>query len=82
RRAVAIAVLLALPPGAGLATLAWRLLGILPAVAVAVLGCGVAVMVALRRARRFDRAWLARTLDADRADMDDSAALLVAPPAT
>ncbi len=82
RRAVAIVVLLALPPGAGLAALAWRLLGILPAVAVAVLGCGVAVVVALRRARRFDRAWLARTLDADRADMDDSAALLVAPPAT
>lgn len=82
RRAAAIVLLLGLPLGLGFAALAWRLLGTVPAVAVAALVGAVTAVFALRRARRFDRDWLARALDAGRSDMDDSAALLFASPAT
>ncbi|MDR7191337.1 hypothetical protein [Luteimonas terrae] len=81
-RARAIVLLLATPLAAGLALLAWRIVGLAPAVALAVLACGCAVLIAVRRARGFDHGWLARALDAGRADMDDSAALLFAPPTT
>lgn len=80
RRAVAIVLLLALPLAVGLAALAWRIAGVGPAIAVVALACMVAAAAALRRARHFDQHWLARALDAGRADMDDSAALLFAPP--
>lgn len=55
-----------------------------PAWAVGIVLAGVACAAVLcwRRIRSFDIAWLARGLDAGRADMDDSAALLFASPAT
>lgn len=55
-----------------------RLAGLVPALAVAALGLVATGAIAYRRARRHDPAWLARALDAGRADMDDSAALLFA----
>ena len=82
RRALAIVLLLALPLAFGLAALAWRAAGVAPAIAVAAVACVVAAVLAMRRARGFDRDWQARALDAARTDMDDSAALLFATPAT
>ncbi|ATD68095.1 hypothetical protein CNR27_12175 [Luteimonas chenhongjianii] len=82
RRALAIVLLLALPLALGLAALAWRVAGVAPAIAVAAVACVVAAVLALRRVRGFDRDWQARALDAARTDMDDSAALLFAAPAT
>ncbi|MCD9005344.1 DUF4175 domain-containing protein [Luteimonas sp. XNQY3] len=82
RRAAAIVLLCALPMVAGIATLAWRLAGVPLATGVALVGLAVVAWLASRRMARFDRAWLIRDLDADRADMDDSAALVFARPET
>ena len=76
-RALASAALLALPWMLALAVVAWRmdtpawgwLLPLLPA------ACALAAGV--RAWRRLDRQWLVHALDARRADMEDSAALLV-----
>jgi len=80
RRAAAIVLLCALPLVAGAAMLAWRLAGAPLAAGVALLGLAIVALLATRRMARFDRAWLTRRLDADRADMDDSAALVFAGP--
>ncbi len=77
RRACGHTVLVAVPLLAGAGALAWRAAGPGGALAVAVLGVVAVAAVALLRARRFDAAWLVRSLDADRADMDDSAVLLL-----
>lgn len=82
RRAVAIVLLCALPLVAGIATLAWRLAGVPLAAGIALVGLATVAWLASRRRARFDRAWLTRGLDADRADMDDSAALVFARPET
>ncbi len=76
-RLVCTVALLALPWIAAFAAIAWRLeqpawrwlLPLLPAV--------LAAAHVARTWRRMDRGWLARTLDAKHADMEDSAALLV-----
>ena len=78
RRAIAIVLLLALPLVAGLAASVWRTAGSGAAIAVAGFACLAGGCIALRRARRFDRDWLAGARDAARADMDDSAGLLFA----
>ncbi|MCD9098490.1 DUF4175 domain-containing protein [Luteimonas fraxinea] len=78
RRAVASVLLCALPLIAGGAALTWRLAGMPFATGVALAGLAVVAWLASRRMVRFDRAWLTRRLDADRADMDDSAALVFA----
>ncbi|MFL6585309.1 MAG: hypothetical protein ACJ8GV_00290 [Luteimonas sp.] len=78
RRAAAIVLLCALPLVAGAAMLAWRLAGNPLAAGIALTGLAIAAWLALRRMAHFDRAWLTRTLDADRPDMDDSAALVFA----
>lgn len=83
RRRVALDALLAwLPLPLALATLLWRWAGAVPALAAATLALLGIVAVLLRRLRRFDRAWLARRLDASRRDLDDSSALLFADPAS
>lgn len=80
RRAVAIVLLCALPLAAGIAVLGWRLAGMPLAAGLALAGLATVAWLASRRSARFDRAWLTRRLDADRADMDDSAALVFARP--
>lgn len=70
----------ALPVAAG--ALLWRMAT--PAVAITVLLAGVALAlgIAWRRAARFDTDWLVRQLNARRRDLDDSADLLFAAPAS
>jgi hypothetical protein len=60
------------------AALAWRLLGGAAALSLAAVLCAAFAAFAWNRARRLDRAWLARRLNASRGDMDDSAELLFA----
>jgi hypothetical protein len=78
RRAAARVLLCALPLVAGIAMLAWRIAGAPFAAGVALVGLVVVAWLASRRMARFDRAWLTRSLDADRADMEDSVALVFA----
>ncbi|MET0718462.1 MAG: hypothetical protein ABWY34_08670, partial [Pseudoxanthomonas sp.] len=61
-----------------LASLVWRWQGAVAAVAVALIVVSLLALFAWRRARRFDRYWLIRQLDARRPDMEDSADLLFA----
>jgi hypothetical protein len=61
-----------------LAAAAWRWQGTLAALLVGVVGLFLLAILAWRRARRFDRQWLIRQLDAQRTDMEDSADLLFA----
>lgn len=56
----------------------WRWHGALTASLVAMAFFFLLMVFAWRRARRFDRQWLIRQLDAQRADMEDSADLLFA----
>ena len=58
------------------AAAAWRLAGAPAAVALAVAGLAAGLVFASARARRFDRNWLIRRLDALRPDLEDSADLL------
>ena len=81
RRRVADVVLMALPSLAVPVLLAWRVAGI-EATAVAAGASALALTVlAWRRARTIDSAWLVRALDVRRADMEDSSDLLFAEPA-
>ena len=76
RRAVVVAGF-ALPWLAALLALAWRLAA--PwAFALVCLGLLAMAVFAWHHARRVEERWLARRLDARRADMEDSAALLFA----
>lgn len=75
-RVVLSSGLLALPPVAAGAVLAWRLGGVGAAVLAAGVGLAIAVAFIVWRARRIDARWLAQKLDASRSDMEDSAALL------
>jgi hypothetical protein len=56
----------------------WRWHGAAAAALTAIAGLILLTALAWRRASRFDRQWLVRQLDAQRADMDDSADLLFA----
>ena len=56
----------------------WRWHSALAASLLAIIGFFLLTMFAWRRARRFDRQWLIRQLDARRVDMEDSADLLFA----
>ncbi|UNK41562.1 DUF4175 domain-containing protein [Luteimonas sp. S4-F44] len=81
RRTALGIVLVAVPVAIGLAALAWRMAGGAAAVVAALLGVALAAVIATRRIRRAGLRWLVRRLDADRRDMEDSAALLFAEPA-
>ncbi|SDR15291.1 DUF4175 domain-containing protein [Pseudoxanthomonas sp. CF125] len=61
-----------------LAAAAWRWQNTLAALLVGVAGFFLLTVFAWQRARRFDRQWLIRQLDAQRADMEDSTDLLFA----
>ncbi|HVI59742.1 MAG TPA: hypothetical protein VM619_12850 [Luteimonas sp.] len=86
RRCVAIVAAFALPWLCGLAALAWRSGWATWSLALCALALATTVALAWRAARTVDARWLARRLDARRADMEDSAALLFrnsgTPPAT
>ncbi len=77
-RSVVDDVLLWLPLPLLVAAAVWRWHSALAASLVAIAGFLSLTIFAWRRARRFDRQWLIRQLDAQRADMEDSADLLFA----
>lgn len=81
-RSLTTDALLGLPVALALAAIAARLWGLPVGGAVLLLGLAATAMVALRRAARFDQDWLVRALDAARPDMEDSADLLFADPAS
>ena len=55
---------------------AWRVVGPVLAGGIAIIGIGVALAIARRRAATFDLAWLVRILDRTRPELEDSSALL------
>ena len=70
----------AIPVGVG--GVLWRAASPGIAITVVILGIALLAFLAWRRTRTFDTAWLVRQLDTRRTDLDDSADLLLAPPAT
>ncbi|MGI4879795.1 MAG: DUF4175 family protein, partial [Janthinobacterium lividum] len=78
RRRIAEDVLTGAPAAAVAAAIAWRIGGPLAAVIIALVTLAVVAVVAIQRARRFDRGWLIGRLDSTRPDLDDSADLLFA----
>ena len=82
RRGLAIELARWLPAGIAAVALAWLLAGAGAAVVAAGVALGWLGVRGIRHARRLDRAWIARRLDALRRDLDDSAALLHAAPET
>lgn len=73
---------LALPAALTLAVLAWRLGGAAMAIGVGIATALAAATFAWWHSRRFGLGWLVRQLDAARGDLEDSADLLFADPAT
>ncbi|KAK0359212.1 hypothetical protein LTR94_032209, partial [Friedmanniomyces endolithicus] len=73
-------LLLGLPVLLLVSALVWRLAGLVPAAILLLLGAGLLGALIVRRAQRFDQVWLVRRLDASRADLEDSSALLFADP--
>jgi len=80
RRRAAIFVALALPPTLAAAVVAWRVAGIVGLAAALLVGAAVTLGWLLRSTRHLDAAWAARHLDTRRADLEDSAALLLRDP--
>ena len=78
RRGLSNDLLLAAPVVIILSVLAWALGGAIAGQLVLILGAGIAILLAVRRAARFDRLWLTHRLDRARPDMEDSAELLFA----
>jgi hypothetical protein len=74
RAAVAI-VMVVMPAALGAAALADAIGGPIAATVIAVITLVGTAMAAVRQARRFDHAWLARQLDAASATLEDSSAL-------
>jgi hypothetical protein len=62
------------------ATLGWRLFGLAGALGAAVTGLVLLALIAVQRARRFDRGWLIGQLDAHVPRFEDSTALLFREP--
>jgi hypothetical protein len=78
RRRIADAVLVGAPLALAGMAIAWRASGAAAALAVGIVGALALSAVAWHRARALDTRWLARRLDAVRADIEDSASLLFA----
>ena len=81
-RTAQITAALGTPAAIALTIAAWRFGGPLAATLVAIASTAAIAAIAHVRARRYDAAWLVRGLDARRADLEDSADLLVAPDAS
>ncbi|MGW8203467.1 DUF4175 domain-containing protein [Sphingomonas bisphenolicum] len=77
-RALADTWALALPLLVAAGTVGWRLGGPAFALLLVAIGSAIAFFIARRRAARFDRAWLVRSLDNNRPELEDSSALLFA----
>ncbi|MEC3911380.1 DUF4175 domain-containing protein [Sphingobium sp. CR2-8] len=84
RRALADTLALAFPLLVAVGVAGWRLLGLVTALILVIMGVALALLIARRRAARFDRNWLIRSLDNSRPELEDSSALLFAddPPRT
>ena len=80
QRAALDAVLLWSPLAIVLAALGWRLGGLALAAGVTLAGSAGLALAARHLARRLDRDWLVRRLNAREASLEDSAALLFAKP--
>ncbi|HSJ95775.1 MAG TPA: hypothetical protein VLC53_01800 [Myxococcota bacterium] len=80
RRRGAILVALALPLILAAAAVAWRVAGTGGLAAALLVGTAATLGWLLRSTRRLDEAWAARQLDARRADLEDSAGLLLREP--
>lgn len=80
RRSLFNDLLLAAPVVAIVSALAWSMGGAAAGLLVLVTGAGLATLLAVRRAARFDRKWLTHRLDSARPDMEDSAELLFTDP--
>ncbi len=78
RRALADTLALALPWLLAAGAVGWRLGGLVLALLLMALGITLTLVLARRRAARFDRTWLVRNLDASRPELEDSSALLFA----
>lgn len=81
-RSAAITVTAWLPLVLMAAALAWRFGSTVSGALLLVVGIGAIAMLAWRRVRGFQRAWLVRQLDAQRTDLEDSSGLLFVDPAT
>jgi len=79
-RSLADDLLIGAPVALVAAALGWRLAGPVTGIVLGIAAIAVIAAFAARRADRFDSRWLVRRLDADRADMEDSADLLLADP--
>lgn len=77
RRCAAVVLLRVFPPAVLLTAATWRIAGTHAALASAALALVAAAWWVWRRCRRLDARWLARRLDSVRADMEDSAELLL-----
>jgi hypothetical protein len=82
RRGLADDMLTAAPLALAAVAAAWRWQGIALAVPIALILFALAMAGAIVRARRFDRRWLIRSLDARHGAIEDSAGLLFADDAT
>ncbi|WP_088183938.1 DUF4175 family protein [Sphingobium sp. Z007] len=78
RRALVDTLALALPLLLAAGAVGWRLGGLAIALLLVAFGIALALMIARRHAARFDRAWLIRSLDNSRPELEDSSALLFA----
>ncbi|MDO7835366.1 DUF4175 domain-containing protein [Sphingobium sp. HBC34] len=78
RRAFADTLALALPPLSALAIIGWRCGGPMIAIWLTTVPLAVTFIIARRRAARFDRRWLIRSLDTRYPELEDSSALLFA----
>jgi hypothetical protein len=81
-RVMADSLLLASPIVVAFTAIAWRLSGIVAAIVIVGFGVAIALLFARHRTARYDQRWLVRALDASRPDIEDSADLLFADPAT
>lgn len=80
RRRLVYDLIVGLPLVLSTAFLVSRIGGLGWGAAVAAAGLAVGAVVVWRRSKAFDRAWLVRSLDATRPDLEDSADLLFAAP--
>ncbi|MES2173913.1 MAG: DUF4175 domain-containing protein [Pseudomonadota bacterium] len=78
RRALADTLALAMPLLIAGGVVGWRWGGLVITLLIVAIGSATTILIARRSAARFDRAWLIRSLDNSRPELEDSSALLFA----